>query len=101
MTSDVHLFKRVEPYCLAIICMTFGHCMSAAEKVRNHVGIPSCLIIPSTSYTPSESTLVIHEHSSGSDKHPVEPCLLWLVGFYSSCCQCSSSVESTFWGILL
>ena len=42
--------KRIVPYCRAIVWMTSGHCTSAAERVKNHVGKPSGLIVARTSY---------------------------------------------------
>ena len=41
--------ERLFPYWKAMLWITSGHCMSAADRVRNHVGIPSCLTIASKS----------------------------------------------------
>ena len=47
MTFFLHHHQSV--WCHTVWLLS-GHCLSAAERVKNHVGIPSCLIIPSTLY---------------------------------------------------
>ena len=95
---------NVTPYCLAIVWMISGHCISAAERVRKNVGIPSCLIMASTSYCTLwkyGNKQVSHAHSSEtiSLNHLEQHTLI----LNNTCCQQLPSIEPAldWWSTML